>query len=158
MPCTAISDLNFASFELALQQGPVILILKEYWMELMLLLEGELSWWLFLFLEFNILISNLGLFFELLIWVIDKVSHAIQFASQMDNHASQISSWCLINVTCKSSIIYFFSLNVIVFQNMLLKLLQSSVYFVSMIFMQLVGWHYVNSVIISCFLQLNYLT
>jgi hypothetical protein len=145
MPCTAISDLNFESFELALQQGPVILILKEYWMELMLLLEGELSWWLFLFLEFNILISNLNLFFELLIWVIDKVSHAIQFASQMDNHASQISSWCLINVTCKSSIIYFFYLNVIVFQNMLLKLLQSSVYFVSMIFMQLVGWHYVNS-------------
>lgn len=49
-------------------RGPVILTLKEYWMELMLLLE-------------------------------DKVSHAIQFASQMDNHASQISSWCLINVT-----------------------------------------------------------
>lgn len=54
------------------------------------------------------LVSNYSLHFELLTWMIDKVSHVIQFASQMGNHASQISFWCWINVRCKLPIMHLF--------------------------------------------------
>lgn len=92
------------------------------------------------------LICNCYSVFELLTWVIDEVSHVIQFASQMGNHVFQISFWCWINVTCKLPIICFFwfiSVHLIVFLDTVAQIPQGALCFVSL---QLLEWKYDNSV------------